>query len=138
MQRRHPKQGGAELKASDRLCRQGFACEADARAALDAFTKGLKLTARIVPQARHAKKGRPAKGQEPGVVSYAVEGHLASRPDIHARQLQQKSCFIIATNDIDETVLSDGQVVEAYKKDQRIPCPWPPPCSSSRPSASWP
>ena len=123
LQRQHLKQSEAELKAFDRLCRQGFACEADARAALETFTKGLKLTAvaegRVAAQARHAKKGRPAKGQEPGVVRYAIEGHLASRIDIHARQLQQKSAFIIATNDIDETVLSDEQVVEAYKKDQQ-------------------
>lgn len=85
--------------------------------------KGLKLTAvaggRVAAQTRHAKKGRPAKGQEPGVVSYAIQGQLASRPDIHARQLQQKSAFIIATNDIDESILSDERVVEARKKDQR-------------------
>ena len=52
-----------------------------------------------------SKKGRPAKGQEPGVVSYAIQGQLASRLDIHARQLQQKSAFIIATNDINESIL---------------------------------
>ena len=53
------------------------------------------------------------------MVSYAIQGQLASRLDIHARQLQQKSAFILATNDIDETVLGDEQVVEAYKKDQQ-------------------
>lgn len=123
LRRQHLRLGEAELKAFDALRRQGFACEADAQAALDAFAKGLKLTAvtdgRVVPQARYARKGRPAKGQEPSVVSYAIEGQLASRLDIHARQLQQKSAFIIATNDIDETVLGDEQVIEVYKKDQQ-------------------
>ncbi len=123
LQRQHLRQGEAELKAFDTLCRHGFACEADAQAALDTFAKGLKLTAvaegRVAAQTRHAKKGRPAKGQEPGVVSYAIQGQLASRLDIHARQLQQKSAFIIATNDINESILSDEQVVEAYKKDQQ-------------------
>jgi len=33
--------------------------------------------------------------------------------------LQQKSYFIIATNDIDETVLGDEQVVKAYKMNQQ-------------------
>ena len=88
LQRQHLRQGEAELKAFDTLCRQGFACETDAQAALDAFTKALKLTAvaegRVAARTRHAKKGRPAKGQEPGVVSYAIKGQLASRLDIHA------------------------------------------------------
>ena len=39
------------------------------------------------------------------MVSYAIQGQLASRLDIHARQLQQKSAFIIATNDINESIL---------------------------------
>lgn len=121
--RRHLRRGEAEPKAFDTLCRQGFACETDARAALDAFAKGLKLTAvaegRVAARTRPAKQGRPAKGQEPGVVSHAIKGPLASRPDIHARRSRQKSAFIIATNDISDSILSDEQVVEAYKKDQR-------------------
>ena len=123
LRKQHLKLGEAELKAFDRLRRQGFACEADAQAALDAFAKGLKLTGvcegRIVRQTRHAKKGRPAKGQEPCGVLYAVEGHLASRPDVHTRRLRQKSCFIVATNDTDGTVLDDEQVLDAYRKDQQ-------------------
>ena len=123
LKKKHLKQGESELKAFGRLGRQDFACEADAQAALDAFTKKLKLTqvhdGRIVGQARHAKKGRPAKNQEPDQVSYAVEGQLASRIDVHVRQLQRKSCFIVATNDTEGTVLSDEQVLEAYRKDQQ-------------------
>jgi transposase len=123
LKKRHLKQGEAELKAFDRLCRQGFACEEDAQAALDAFAKGLKLAevheGRIARQTHHAKKGRPAKSQEPERVSYAVEGQLASRVDAHTRQLLRKSCFIVATNDTKGTVLSDEQVLEAYRKDQQ-------------------
>jgi transposase len=124
LKKRHLKQGEAELKAFDRLRRQAFACEADAQAALDSFTKGLKLTlireGRIVEQAPHpAKKRRLAGSQEPGPVRYAVDGQLASRVDVHARQLLQKSCFVVATNDTKGTVLSDEQVLEAYCKDQQ-------------------
>ena len=121
--KRHLKQGESELKAFDRLRRQDFACEADARAALDAFAKGLKLTlvheGRIVEQAPPVKKRRPAGNLETGAVRYAVDGQMASRIDIHTRQLLQKSCFVIATNDTTGAVLSDEQVLEAYRKDQQ-------------------
>jgi len=119
LEKKHLKQGEAELKAFDRLRRQDFACEADAQAALDAFAKGLKLTmvreGRIVRQTTPAKKRRQAEGQTP----CAVEGQLASRTDVHARQLLQKSCFVVATNDTTGAVLSDEQALEAYRKDQQ-------------------
>jgi transposase len=123
LRKRHLKQGEADLKAFDRLRRQGFACEADAQAALDAFAKGLKLTliheGRIVEQAIPANRRRRTESQGHGTVRYAVEGRLASRVDIHARQLLQKSCFVVATNDTTGAVLSDEQVLEAYRKDQQ-------------------
>jgi transposase len=119
LRKRHLRQGEADLKAFDRLRRQRFGCEGDARDALEAFAKTLKLTliheGRIVRQATPAKKHRQAEGQ----ATYAVEGQLASRTDVHARRLLQKSCFVVATNDTEGTVLSDGQVLEAYRKDQQ-------------------
>ena len=93
------------------------------RSALDAFAKGLKLTmvheGRIAQQTRPTPKRRQTENQDPDLVRYAVEGQMAARIDIHARQLRQKSCFIVATNDTDGTVLSDGQVLDAYRKDQQ-------------------
>jgi len=122
LRKRHLRQGEADLKAFDRLRRQRFDCEGDARDALEAFEKRLKLTrvheGRIVEQ-RTDKTRRPAEGKEPGPVRYAVEGQLASRTDVHARQLLQKSCFIVATNDTTGAVLSDEQALEAYRKDQQ-------------------
>jgi transposase len=117
------KQGEAELKAFDRLRRQDFACAADAQAALDAFAKGLKLTVvhegHIVRQTIPARKRRQAGSQEADPARYAVEGQLASRTDVHARQLRQKSCFVVATHSTEGTVLSDEHVLEAYRKDQQ-------------------
>ena len=121
--KRHLHQGEAELKAFDRLRRQDFACEADAQAALEAFAKGLKLTlvheGRSVRQTTPAKKRRQTGSQDAAPARYAVEGQLASRTDVHARQLLQKSCFVVATNDTEGAVLSDEQVLEAYRKDQQ-------------------
>ncbi len=119
LRRQHLKQGGAEMRAFDALRRRRFACKADAQAALDAFARGLKLT--MVAGGHTVQHTAPARTRRgsPDAMPHAVEGRLASRIDIHARQLQQKSCFIIATNDVAETVLDDAQVIEAYKKDQQ-------------------
>jgi len=123
LEKKHLKQGEAELKAFDRLRRQDFACEADAQAALEAFAKGLKLTliheGRIVRQTIPTKKRRRTESQGHETVRYAVEGQLASRVDVHTRQLLRKSCFIVATNDTEGTVLGDEEVLEAYRKDQQ-------------------
>ena len=123
LRKRHLKQGEADLAAFGRLRRQRFACEQDAQAALDAFAKGLKLTlvieGRIVQQAHPATKRRSSENQGRDPARHAVEGQLASRTDVHARQLLQKSCFIVATNDTDGAILNDGQVLEAYRKDQQ-------------------
>ena len=119
LRKRHLRQGKADLKAFDRLRRQRFGCEGDARDALEAFAKTLKLTevheGRIVRQTTPPKKRRQAEGQAP----YAVEGQLASLIDVHTRQLLQKSCFIVATNDTEGAVLGDEQALEAYRKDQQ-------------------
>ena len=60
------KQSSAELKAFDTLCKEDFACEADARKALAAFEKKLKMSfvaeARIDALPRFKGKGRPARG----------------------------------------------------------------------------
>ena len=115
LEKKHLKQGEAELKAFDRLRRQDFACEADALTALDAFAKGLKLTmvheGRIARQTTPAKKRRQTGSQDAAPARYAVEGQLASRTDVHARRLLQKSCFVVATNDTTGAVLSDEQVL---------------------------
>lgn len=120
LRKQHLKQGEADQKAFNRLCQQRFACEPDAQSALDAFAKGLTLTqvheGRVV---RQAGQGRPAKHRNLGPVHYAVEAQLASRIDVHARRLRRKSCFIVATNDLDGTVLDDSQVLDAYRKDQQ-------------------
>ena len=87
----------AELKAFDRLRRQSFACEADARAALEAFEKTLQLTpvyeGRAVRPPLPAKKRRPTGNEGTDPACYAIEGQLASRVDVHARPWLQKSRF---------------------------------------------
>ena len=123
LRRQHLKQGHADLQAFSRLRHQVFACTEDAEAALTKFEKGLRLTTvsegQIVSIPFYQGKGRPRQDQEPDGYRYYIEGRLASLPEVHRRRLRQKSCFILATNDLDEKHLSDLRLIEIYKKDQQ-------------------
>ena len=110
------KQSTSEVKAFQKLCRTTFACAADAQQALNTFAHSLRATAvlevtvRATP--RYRRRGRPAPGTFPAQVVYQVEGALAS--SIVARQalVAQQSCFILATNELDDTQLPAQEVLE--------------------------
>jgi hypothetical protein len=52
-------------------------------------------------------------------ICYHIDGELASRIDIHQQELERKSCFIVATNELDEEVLNNEQVIDLHKKGQQ-------------------
>lgn len=118
------KESTKELKDFEKLCRQPFACEADARKALVAFEKKLKMTsvedAQIIAEGRYNAAGRPPKGRQPDYYVYRIEGGLASSLEERQRLLQRKSCFIIATNQLDCNELSDEEIISTYKDQQKV------------------
>jgi transposase len=113
-----------ELKAFQKLCRTAFACEADAQQALATFTHGLhvttlpEVTLRALP--RYRKRGRPAQGDPPAQVVYQLEGALASSLSTRAALVAQQSCFILATNELDDTQLPAQAVLEGYKGQKHV------------------
>ena len=118
------KQSTAELKDFGKLCKQSFACEADARQALAAFEKTLKATfladVQVKALPRFEGKGRPAQGRSPDFYVYHIDGALASCPEQRTQRLQRKSCFILATNQLDTKALSDDALIAAYKDQQKV------------------
>jgi hypothetical protein len=65
---------------------------------------------------RYSKRGRPGRDAQPDQVIYHVDGALAS--SLAARQglIDQHSCFILATNELDDTQLSP-QEGHAFQHD---------------------
>ena len=118
------KQSRTEIKGFERLCSTDFACEADALKALERFEKTLKIgmlgETRIEALPRFHGKGRPARGRAPDFHVYRIDGALASRIQERQRRLERKSCFILATNQLDEQVLSDEDLIAAYKDQQKV------------------
>ena len=113
------KQSEHESKAFKTLCRTTFACEADAQQALARFTHNLQATflqdSTICPTACYGKRGRPGPGAQPDQIVYHIAGALASRLTDRRALVDQHSCFILATNELDEGQLSSQAVLGGYK-----------------------
>jgi transposase len=113
------QQSDKEVKALKKLCATTFACEADARQALSTFERDLHATflgastVRATP--RYGKRGRPGPGALPDQVVYQVDGALASSLTARQARIDQQSCFILATNELDNTQLPPYEVLQGYK-----------------------
>jgi transposase len=113
------KQSDQEGKAFQQLCSTTFACEADARQALATFVQDLQVTClttsavRATP--RYGKRGRPRQGVQPDQVVYQIEGALASSLAARQARVDQHSCFILATNELDALQLPPQELLAGYK-----------------------
>ena len=118
------KQTEADTKAFAKLCGQSFACADDAKQALAAFQNTLTLTTVVEPQIvsvpHYQGRGRPAKACSPDTLTYRIDGTLASLPAAYRARLRQHSGFILATNQLDTEALSDAELLQAYKAQQRV------------------
>jgi len=113
----------AELKQFMKLSQQEFSCPKDAEKMFIKLQDKLKLIQindiAIIKKARFNKKGRPAKDAEPDYFIWQIEGSVASIIDEREYRLRKKSCFILATNQLDETQLTEEEIMRRYKKDQQ-------------------
>jgi len=118
------KQTTANFKAFKKLCKQDFQSLNEAQNALIKFEKTLQLTfvaeRNFVSVPHYHGAGRPSNEQKPDGFTYRIEGALASLPKVRTEQLQRKSCFILASNQLDMEALSDEQLLEAYKGQQKV------------------
>jgi transposase len=117
------KQSTADGKAFEALCRKDVACVADAKQALAEFEKECTLTtvtsSTIVERPPYSGRGRPFQGRKP-TLRYRLEGTLASVPEKRLARLRQESCFILATNHLDPSALSEEELIQAYKDQQKV------------------
>jgi transposase len=120
--KQHLKQSQAEYKAFNALTKRSFTCIADAVAALVHLQKTLKVVAlrepRIVEVNGFKGKGRPGKGRKPDAVSYRVDADVASVLETQHRKIQQKSCFILASNQLEASQLSHEERLDYYTPGQ--------------------
>jgi transposase len=116
-------QSDQEVKAFRTLCQTAFACEVDAQQALARFAEGLQTTflhdSAVCPTPHYRKRGRPGPGAQPDHLVYHIVGALASRLTDRQARVDQQSCFILATNELDEGQLASQAVLDGYKGQAR-------------------
>ena len=117
------KQSDQAVRAFKRLGRTAFACEADAQHALTSFAAGLQTTvlhdSTVGPTPHYGKRGRPGPGTQPDQIVYHITGALASQLTDHRARVAQQSCFILATNELNEEQLSAQAMLDNYKGQAR-------------------
>ncbi|QEP43578.1 IS1634 family transposase [Ectothiorhodospiraceae bacterium BW-2] len=113
-----------EMRNINALFRQEFACQADAEQSVEKLQKQLKLTEltdiEYKEVARYSKKGRPAKNAKPDKIVIQVSAILSSDSSLFQKKIQQKSCFIIATNQLDSNELPNSKLLKIYKEEQKV------------------
>jgi transposase len=121
--KRWRKQSETEAKALQKLCRTAFACAADAEHALATFAHGLQAASlhegAISARPRYGKRGRPSPDAPPVQVVYHITGALTSSLAAHAALAAPQSCFLLATNELDERRLSPQELLAGYKGQQQ-------------------
>ncbi|HSX82031.1 MAG TPA: IS1634 family transposase [Candidatus Saccharimonadia bacterium] len=117
--KRWRKQSEHEAHTFHQLCRTAFACEADAQQALATFERSLQRTfvsqVALHPTPHYGRRGRPRPGSAPQRIDYHIDGALASALAARQHVGIQQSCFILATNELDDHALAPQEVLEGYK-----------------------
>jgi transposase len=108
-----------EVKGFKKLGRTLFACEVDARQALSTCVHGLQATFLSTVTVRSTlgagKRGRPSQDAQPVRVVYTIEGALAAALATRQALIDQHRGVILATNELDEAMLSPQEVLNGYK-----------------------
>ena len=121
--RQQSKASDKALKAYRKLCRQAFACQQDAKAAFKQFQAEhpclVALSFELIEHKHYDKPGRPKDDQQ-AAVSYSLEACFAMSLSLHHKSITRKSCFILATNQLDTRALSDVEILQGYKGQKYV------------------
>jgi transposase len=114
----------AREKALVKLGKEKFTCEEDAKKALTQFSEQLNLVemvaSQIVSKPYYESSGRPRKDEQPKGFYYFVEGIFLPSESACQRLTERKSCFILATNQMNCNELSEQGIIDTYKDQQKV------------------
>ncbi len=106
------------------LGNQRFACEADARAALQREVKTLPawfdLESSVVAHPHYEMRGRPRKEAPPVDYKWQITAIVQVNHERVAQEVRRRACFIVATHVLDSAELSDEELVTTYKEQGSV------------------
>jgi len=119
LERTIKKDGEALAKSLRHLCTQVFQCEKDAMRGLQHFKKSLKyhdvIAAEIEKVMQHKGRGRPGHDSTAKVIGYKIKGELSLDKTKVDPIKNAKGRFVLATNQLDRSVLPDEEMLTEYK-----------------------
>ncbi|WP_404783115.1 IS1634 family transposase [Altericista sp. CCNU0014] len=121
LQKRVEQQEHRQRRHLEQLCKESFACEADAIKAINAFEQTLhycQLTdVSVLKKVHHGKRGRP-KSDAVCEERFYPQATLVHNIEAIAAQQSIVGRFILATNVLDCDELSAVEVLQEYKNQQ--------------------
>lgn len=100
------------------LSKRHFACQADAHSALAHELKGLPVWLEVqrefVGSQHHTGRGRPRQDAA-AVMQWHIQATVTVKQPQVEQEARRKACFIVATNVLDESILTEQEVVSTYK-----------------------
>lgn len=118
------KSSSKEFQAFTKLSKASFDCREDAARAVVKFKKSCKYLTisdlHISEVPYYEGKGRPKKGEEPKGRHYFIAANLCSELDNFEKLSISKGRFIVATNDLDDSKLSDIELFKTYKNQSKV------------------
>jgi len=105
------------------ISNQVFACESDAKKEARSVVKNLKyhdVVFETIPLYKHAAPGRPKDDAEKVCVGYKLVGTLTSDLSKVNAEKCKLGRFILATNEIDNSLLKDEEILMQYKEQSSI------------------
>jgi transposase len=103
---------------------QRFACAPDAQAALakqlSRLPEWLQVEAHLVAHPTHTRPGRPRKDSAPDGMRWQVEARVTLDAAALERAVVRQACFLVATNVLDPTVLSEQELIQTYKAQTSV------------------
>ena len=122
--RQQQKASDQALKAWRKLSYQQFACQQDAKQALNNFEQQhpclIITTSELIEQCHYDNAGRPQRNRQPGSLTYSLSAYFAMSLTEHQQKIVSKSCFIPASNQLDESELSDFEILAGYKGQKYV------------------
>jgi transposase len=121
LEKRKIKHFTLATSALKQLESQRFACQPDATDAAIAFSQQLPYhqlhDLQAIEIVKYARRGRPCKDAV-GQKHYQICATLVPKASVIDAEQQRAGLFLLATNVLDEQVLTDDQILQEYKAQQ--------------------
>lgn len=106
------------------VSRRAFACAPDAQAALEQERHQLPAwrvaQTAVVAVPQYGRVGRPRQDTQPVKQEWHIQAPLHRDAEAVEREVRRKAAFLVATTVLDETALSDRELIHTYQAPSAV------------------